>query len=392
MRKILLSFVSTVLLLTILSGSLSVFASTAYDSTVKSVSVSAQSCILLGENGEILYAKDEHKHLPMASTTKLMTALVCLEHLDPDRLVTVDERAVGTEGSSAYLRSGELLPVSDLLNALLLQSANDAAVALALAVSPTLEEFADLMNERAGLLGLEDTHFMNPHGLDAEEHYSSAFDLARIMQACLADPLLADVLQTKTYTCKSDLGNLRTFVNHNRLLWDYPACIGGKTGYTKADGRCLVSAAEKDGVILTAVTLNAPNDWEDHKALFSYGFSRFENVLLCEKDTFSTELDVVASDKSTVPCTNEGDLSVSVLTGTDPKITVETEHFLYAPVKAGDTVGRLCVYQNGKMIASTSIVASGDADLVIRKMTFSERIKNIFGAVKRFFKSLFARG
>ena len=208
----------------------------------------------------------------MASTTKIMTALAVLEALPLTATVTVPAEAVGTEGTSAYLKEGEILTVGDLLHALLLQSANDAAVSLAIAADGSVSAFADRMNRMAQALGLSQTHFQNPHGLDADGHYTTAYDLALLSAYAMRTPALADIVMKKSYTCRTTLA-LRVFSNHNKLLRLSPDAVGVKTGFTKKSGRCLVGAAKRDGALLVSVTLNASNDWQDHLTLWKLGFS-----------------------------------------------------------------------------------------------------------------------
>jgi len=243
--------------------------------------VSAASAALYSKNrDEFLYLKSDNQRLGMASTTKIMTAVVALENADLEKEIAVDARAVGTEGSSMYLKAGEKFTMRELLYGLLLRSANDAAMAIAYAVASDLPSFVALMNEKASALSLSNTHFVNPHGLDAEEHYSSAFDLAKLTAYAIDNPAFCEIISTKKKTIGKGESK-RLLVNHNRLLSQYEGCFGVKTGFTKSCGRCLVSAAEKSGQILICVTLDAPNDWSDHSKLFNYGFS-----LVCDGNGF----------------------------------------------------------------------------------------------------------
>ena len=239
--------------------------------------VSAGSYVLAdGATGRILASRGADEERPVASTTKILTCLVALEEADPAAAVTVPKEAVGTEGSSMYLFAGERLTVLDLLYGLMLESANDAAVTLAICVSGSVDAFAARMNEKAARLGMDHSHFENPHGLPAEGHVSSARDLAILFRAALENPVFAEIVGTERKTIPIGDGKTQVLVNHNRLLRSYPDCIGGKTGYTVSAGRCLVSAARRGGATLIAVTLDDPRDWQDHKTLFEYGFSLFE--------------------------------------------------------------------------------------------------------------------
>ena len=231
--------------------------------------VSAKSAALLdGTTGECLYVKNGEQRALIASTTKIMTGLLVCEAGELDRTVTVPDAAVGLEGSSMYLKKDETLTRRDLLYGMMLHSGNDAALTLAISVSGSEAAFVRQMNLRARALGLTQTHFANPHGLDSGENYSTALDLAHLAQAALQNAQLRAVVSTKTAVCAG-----RTLTNHNKLLWRYDGCIGVKTGYTRHAGRILVSAAERDGRMLIAVTISDPDDWRDHAALLDYGFA-----------------------------------------------------------------------------------------------------------------------
>ena len=231
--------------------------------------VSAKSAALLdGTTGECLYEKNGDQRALIASTTKIMTGLLVCEAGDLDRTVTVPETAAGTEGSSMYLKSGETLTRRELLYGMMLHSGNDAALTLAISISGSEAAFVRQMNRRACALNLIQTHFANPHGLDSGENYSTALDLARLAQAALQNEQFRAVVSTKTITCAG-----RTLTNHNKLLWRYDGCIGVKTGYTRHAGRILVSAAERGGRMLIAVTISDPDDWRDHVSLLDYGFA-----------------------------------------------------------------------------------------------------------------------
>ncbi len=261
--------------------------------SASAVSTSASAAVLIeAESGDVIYEKDAHSRRGPASTTKIMTALVAAEHSSPDEIVSVDERAAGVEGSSAYLYPGEKVTMETLMYALMLRSANDAAAAIAYHVAGGIDEFAAMMNEKAAELGLGDTHFSNPHGLDDEEHYTSAYDLAIVARAALENETVGKIVGTKTYSAKMENGDAtRVFHNHNRLLFSYDDIIGVKTGFTKKCGRTLVSAAERDGVRMIAVTLDDGDDWRDHRSMLDLGFSLYERVTLCRAGDFETEIE-----------------------------------------------------------------------------------------------------
>lgn len=333
--------------------------------------VSAASAILIEkESGRVLYQKDADTRRPMASTTKIMTALLCAERGDLDRTVTIPREAVGIEGSSVYLRQGESLTVRELLYAVMLQSANDAATALAIALSGSVEAFVSEMNEKARLLGLDDTAFENPHGLDGEGHYTTARDLAALMAYALENEAFCTVTGTykKTIPLSSGEGT-RVLVNHNRLLRQYDGCIGGKTGYTQRSGRCLVSAAARDGMTLIAVTLRAPNDWSDHTALFDYGFSSYSRVTLDEKTV--GYLATVGGEGETLRYRLEGQLSALIPKGKTVQIRWEHRRFYFAPLKEGEILGRAVMLCEGEPIGAVNMIAAHD--VLKRKEPFDLR-------------------
>ena len=267
--KSLLHFTTIVIFISIIQALFSI----PIQASAEAISVSARAAIVYSPaDNRIIYSKEPYLRLPMASTTKIMTALIAIENLQDDEMIVIPDEATGIEGSSIYLKTGESLSAQDLLYSLMLRSANDAAEALAYAVSSDIYEFSNLMNARAEELGLENTHFDNPHGLDSENHYTTAYDLAIISANALRNERFKQICSTLKYRFSTE-GGERIVTNHNKLLNSYDGAIGIKTGYTKKCGRCLVSAAERNGLTLICVTLNAPNDWTDHKKLLDYGFS-----------------------------------------------------------------------------------------------------------------------
>ena len=326
-------------------------------------SLSAQAALLLdADSGKVLHERNAHTRLPMASTTKIMTALVVVEHLDPAAMVCIDARAVGIEGSSIYLYEGEWLSVEQLLLGLLLESANDAAVALAFAVCDDVEAFAELMNQKAAALGLKDTHFQNPHGLDHEQHYTTAYELGLIASAALSHPVLRRIMSTRRATiplCDMNAPDAaqdasskgtpeaipvgqRVLLNHNKMLRYYDGAIGVKTGFTKRSGRCLVSAASRDGLTLIAVTLNAPDDWNDHTQLLDYGFSKYERVTLCQAGEFQALLPISGGVEEYVMVTNLQGASITLPRNhATPECRIELPHLTFAPVADASRHGQL---------------------------------------------------
>ena len=305
-------------------------------------SVNAKAAVVYDvDNASPLYAKNENVRLPMASTTKIMTALVTIERENLNKKIKVDPRAVGVEGSSAYLRAGEEFTLRELLYALMLRSANDAAEAIAYAVAGSIEEFALIMNEKATSLGLCDTHFTNPHGLDDDEHYTTALELAKIAAAALEYPEFCEIVSTKTKKVeKEDI--TRLFANHNKMLARYAGCIGVKTGYTQKSGRCLVSAAVRNGVRLIAVTLSCPDDWREHEKMLDFGFSQLERVTVVSKDEFMRSAIVKDGVTSSVKLGIDSDITIIKKKTDDlPKIDIDIPQILNTPVELGDAVGKI---------------------------------------------------
>ena len=304
-------------------------------------SVSAKSAILMSSDGRVLYEKNPFLRLPMASTTKIMTAVVALENASPSDNVTVTRESVGIEGSSVYLCEGEILTLLELLYALLLSSANDAASAIALHIGKSEESFVALMNKKAQELGLYDTHFENPHGLDHKDHYTTAYDLARLTAYALENESFSEIVSTRKKEIRGVGDTVRYLVNHNRLLASYEGILGVKTGFTKKSGRCLVTAARRDGLALIAVTLSAPDDWNDHGKMLDYGFSYYENAVLCDAGQLFYTL-ALAGKGTEIQCVTREDLSVTVPRGhRDVHVTVELPRFLWEFPETNERLGRV---------------------------------------------------
>lgn len=321
--------------------------------------VSARSAALyVPETNVFLYSKNSEARMPMASTTKIMTALIALEECDFDEVVEIDSAAVGIEGSSAYLREGDICTLEELVYALLLQSANDAAVAIACHIDGSVEAFASRMNERALSLGLECTHFENPHGLDADEHYTTAEDLAKIAAAALNNTEFKKIVSTykKSFVTEE---RSRTYVNHNKLLKMYDGCIGVKTGFTRKSGRCLVGAAERDGLTFVSVTLDAPSDWQDHRRMLDFGYESLEKLSFANAGEYEYILPVLDGHASEVRvCNREAASLIRERGGADFESHVKLARFAVAPVREGDILGEVIFTIDGKAVARVDLVAS----------------------------------
>lgn len=328
--------------------------------------VSAQACALIeAESGRVLYAVQGDTPLPMASTTKIMTALVALEQGDLQDVVTIDAQSAGVEGSSLYLAQGEQLTLEQLLYGLMLESGNDAAVAIAAHVGGSVQQFVDMMNQRAQLLGLSHTHFENPNGLPAEGHQTTAIELGRLAAEALKREEFAAIVSTKQAQIpyRNQTGQSRYLTNSNRLLESYEGCIGVKTGYTKAAGRCLVTAAQRDGIRLVCVTLNDPDDWRDHEALLDAGFAAVQRRIFVQAQGFGVEIPVVGSAQQQVQGVLLADVSAVGLEEQleQVSIRVETPHFLYAPVRQGQQVGCLVLTTPDGVRQEVPLLAKQDA-------------------------------
>ncbi len=321
--------------------------------------ISARSAALYEpETKSFIYTKNANERLGMASTTKIMSALIALESIELDAMIEVDDRAIGIDGSSIYLEQGEILSAEDLIYALMLSSANDAAEALAYEICGSIEGFCDMMNERARMIGLENTHFSNPHGLDAQEHYTTARELAIIASEALKNPKFKEISSTKSRKINSNI-KTRVLVNHNKLLKMYEGCVGVKTGYTQMTGRSLVGAAERDGLCLISVTLDAPNDWTDHKVMLDYGFSTVHALTLIGEGEFNYTLPVINGTGNSVVVKNRNSLKY-IYTDDAPRIVKEVRmpHFLVAPINKGDAVGSIVFKSDDEIIATTDIIAT----------------------------------
>lgn len=321
--------------------------------------VSARSSVLYEPtSGVFLVDRDGNRPMPMASTTKIATALVVLNHTKTDDVVMVPPEACGIEGSSLYLKPGEALTVLHLLYGLLLQSANDAAVALAIHTCGSVPAFCDEMNHTAQQLGAHSTHFSNPHGLDAPDHYTTAHDLALISAAAMENPLFAEIVATKKYSIPgSDPNQTRILFNHNKLLRLSDEAIGVKTGFTRKSGRCLVGAAEQEGITLISVTLQAPDDWNDHLRLFRYGFSLLENRQLCGHGEFRFLLPLLDRPDTSVAVTNSENVRAVLLkNAAPPTVRIDLPHTLSSHHRKGECVGYLSFWANGRQVAESPLV------------------------------------
>lgn len=345
-------------------------------------SVSAQSYVLYcADNGKIICSKDENKQMKPASTTKLMTSLIALEEAaSGNKKVKFTDEMIA-EGSSMYLKVGEVVTLKDLASGMMMASGNDAANATAISISGSTEKFAAKMNERAQQIGMKNTHFVTPSGLDDEEHYSTAYDLAVLMSYALENEDFAQLTSQKSATVNfiEPSSKKTTYSNHNKLLSLYEYCIGGKTGYTMAAGRCLVSASKKDGLTLICVTLNDKNDWNDHISLYDYGFSQYSCYSSADTEFFA-DIPCVGGESDTVTVTGEKNASIVIPSEDKDRVSrkVYIDSFVYAPIKKNEAVGRIEYLIDDKVISVVDLIA-------VDKVNSKKEIKNIFTKIKDLF-------
>lgn len=344
---------------------------------VGAAEVSAKSAIVYEPTtGAVLFEKNADERMLIASTTKIMTALVALEHCALDEKVEVRPEHCAVEGSSMYLRPGGDYTVEDILFGLLLVSGNDAAAALADHTAGSMESFAQLMNDKCAALGLENTHFENAHGLDAPEHYSTARDLA-VIAACAMEN--GDFRRISG--CKScEIDGVR-YNNHNKLLSLCDGCIGGKTGYTMKAGRSLVSCTERDGMRLICVTLSAPDDWNDHMALYDEAFAEYELVPALPQRYSRLEVMSGFYPFAELCAAASG---MVVRRGSEVAQSIRLPRFVFAPVAAGDIVGRSVTSADGALLITPIVVKRTVPIDGTVPLTPFERFKNVWYAANRY--------
>mgnify|MGYP000009660636 FL=1 len=324
------------------------------------VEVSAGGAVLMdARTHKVLYAKTAHEKLPMASTTKVMTAILAIETGKLDTLVTIPKEAYGVEGSSMYLRLGEKISLRDLVYGLMLISGNDAAVAIAVHVGGSVAGFAALMNEKAQALGALNTHFVTPNGLHDPNHYTTAYDLALIASYAMQNGTFREIVGTTYY--RTETGEItRTIKNKNKLLWEYEGGNGVKTGYTMAAGKCLVFAAEREGMQLVGVLLNCPDMFPTAKRILDYGFTAYQPETLVAAGDIIARARVSGGKKNALALAAKQDIIILVKDGgaTTVRTVVKVAERIHAPVAKGEIVGLLEVWEDGRLLAQTELFAS----------------------------------
>lgn len=317
----------------------------------KAEAVSAQRAIVMdAQTGRVMYEKRSDERALIASTTKIMTALVICEQCNVLDRVRIPEEAVGIEGSSMYLQKGEILTVQELLYGLMLHSGNDAAVALAIYCAGTVEGFAQLMNDKAHRLGLTGTHFENPNGLDSPNHYSTARDMATLAAYAMENPIFSKIVSTKSVK----IGD-RYLTNHNKLLWRLEGADGVKTGFTKAAGRILVSSAMRSGRRLVAVTMNAPDDWNDHTSLLNNGFLRYQQKQIVFQGDVLGTVEVAGGEAGAVELVASEDFIYPLADDENVTVVIPLPGFVYAPVVNGQDAGVAYICVGDDMVGKVSV-------------------------------------
>ena len=336
--------------------------------------IKAKGAVLMDAGtGRVLFAQNAHLRLPMASTTKIMTALIALEQERLDDYFTVSTAAVHVEGSSMGLLEGDSVSLRTLAYGMLLPSGNDAANAAAMRIAGSLPDFADLMNERAEEIGLEDTHFVTPSGLNDPNHYSTAYDMALLAREALKNPLFSEICsQSKAVVQYGNPPYNRWMQNHNRLLRSYEGTVGVKTGYTTAAGRCLVSCAERGGIKLIAVTLNCSDDWNVHAKLYDSYFSRL-NLTNIAKILPDVQIPVMGGTAPKVRAVYEKPPKLAVLEGEAVTVDVTAEPLLFAPAERGRVVGTLSVCLSGEPVLELPLTL-GKTVKVLQKTNLLEKL------------------
>ncbi|WP_028514806.1 D-alanyl-D-alanine carboxypeptidase family protein [Ruminococcus flavefaciens] len=343
--------------------------------------ISAKAAVVISaDTGEVIYAHNAAEKLPMASTTKIMTTLLCLESGGLYDEFTVDSEAIKVEGSSMGLREGDTVTKYALCCGMLLPSGNDAANAAAVKISGSIEKFAELMNKRAREMGLSKTYFVTPSGLEGEGHGSSAADMALLAREALKNDIFREICsQTSLKLRFGDPPYERWLKNTNKLLTMYDGVYGVKTGFTDEAGRCLVSACERDGKDLICVTLNDRNDWNDHMALYDYGFQTARTLEVPLPADISADIVGGSSEKLHLSA-KESTISVTTAAGdiSDFEFTVIGQPFLYAPINAGEEAGKLRVSFMGREVETVPLYA--DEDIAFEKKCADR--KSLFAKIK----------
>lgn len=344
---------------------------------VEAGAVSASAyCVMDSITGRVLYQSNADQQMGMASTTKIVTAIVALEHANLQDIATVSAKAANTEGSSLYLKAGEKITVENLIYGLMLNSGNDAAVVLAEHIGGSVEGFAALMNELAERVGAKDSHFQNPNGLDEEGHYTTAYDLALLTRYALKNETFQTIVSTKSRKITTQDGRAIYLSNHNRLLGSLKGCNGVKTGFTKKTGRCLVSSVTRDGFQTICVTLNAPDDWNDHKGLHEKAFGEYAMRKVVSEHQFVASIDVSDGVTDTLRTVTDGAAYLPAKEGEvlDLETVYELPQTIAAPVSEGQPIGRIKLYYHDALVADLGVLAENSIEKE-EKISYFDNLK-----------------
>lgn len=349
------------------------------------IGISAESAIVIdAKTGRVLFEKNAHKRMYMASTTKIMTALVALEKGNPNNMVKINGNSTNIEGSSIYLQEGEIMLLKDLLYGLMLCSGNDAACAIAQHIGGNIDNFVNMMNEKATELKLENTHFTNPHGLHNADHYTSAYDLAIISKEAMHLKSFKKIVGTKLWVAQREGDRYKYFYNKNKVLTQYQNGTGVKIGYTKVAGRCLVASAEKNGMEIICVVLNAPNWFNDSYHLMNYIFDKYKPIRLIEKNQIFKTIDIENGSKDTTKIIPSKEIVLPLAEEEINKIFLvySIKDQLVAPIKRKQKIGVAKIYLDNKLLMSVDMITREDIDFqrkgpieLLKNITIN-RIKN----------------
>ena len=321
----------------------------------KNINVSARCAVALDSRSKVvLYEKNAYELVPMASTTKIMTALVALKYGNLDRKIEISNKAATIKGSTVGFKKGEQISLKELVYGLMLRSGNDAAIAIAEGISGSVEEFAKLMNEYAGEIGVVNTHFQTPHGLDKDEHYSTAYDLAMVTAKAKTNQLFNEIVKTKDVDGKA-LGFTRSYHNINKILWQMPEANGVKTGYTGKAGKCLVSSANIQGTDVIVVVLNCTERWKESIEIFEYVNKNYEFKKMFSKGENAGE---VVLKKGNVNLLYDDDIIIPVKNGVEYTVKIIKPEKVKHTVNKGDKIGKICIYAEGELIYSNDLEAA----------------------------------
>ena len=374
MKKFLFFILSLTLIFLSFFSSISTVYATSYPSC------SAKSMVVIEtRNDTILYSKNHTQQLPMASTTKIVTAITVIENCkDLDELVKIPKKATLVEGTSIYLRENEELTVRQLLYGLMLQSGNDSAMALAMHTAGSVEKFAELMEKTANNVGVKDSSFSNPHGLDDKEHYTTAYDLAKITSYALKNQDFRDIVSTKKYNIpQTENGTARTLVNKNKLLSRLEGCVGVKTGFTSKAGRCLVSAAKRGDIEVVCVVLNCGPMFEESANLIESAFEEFDLYQILPDYNFVADVMVENGINKKVRIYSKKGFSIVTTKEKREKIEVKYEFpdKIVAPVEKEKVVGKVKVFLDSEQIFEENLFTIDSVDSII----MSDKLKDIIG-------------